>query len=283
MRHTLEERNESAPYLYLHAAGLAAMAADHSLVWRPEALTQIHPPILAALGAPEFVHLAESQNPESGLWALAKWSNQAEPLADRVEIAAVQFLQKYPDCTIRELETGLNTELRGLLTPSLDLVRAVLGSYAQEADGHWTLRAEDSPDTRRADLETAAEGLDILGSRLGYTLQREGKSPRLVRWMEKGQTIYHFTLLTSAVVGRLLRQTPIPAVKNFLILPGGRAGLLSFKLDRDPELKSLSREWRILKFRHLRHLSHQTGLTRELFEKESSGDPIEPPEQMKLF
>ncbi len=283
LRFTLEERSEPAPYIYLHAAGLVAMAADHSLVWRPEALTQIHIPILAVLAAPEFVHLAESQNPESGLWTLAEWNNQAEPLPDRVEIAAVQFLQKNPHCTIRELETALNTALPGLLTPSQNLIRAVLGSYALETDAHWTLRPEDSPEFRRADLDTAVQNLDILGARLGYTLEREEKSPRLVRWLEHGQTIYHFTLMASAVVGRILHQTPTPGVNNFLIFPGGRASLLAYKLDRDPELRSLSGQWRILKFRHLRRLALLAGLTREQFEKECSGDPIEPPEQMKLF
>jgi len=63
----LQERGEPVPYLFLHAACLAAMASDHSLRWRSEALTQIQAPIQAALAQPEFIHLAESQNPESGL------------------------------------------------------------------------------------------------------------------------------------------------------------------------------------------------------------------------
>jgi hypothetical protein len=283
MQSTLQERSEPAPYIYLHAAGLAAMAADQSLRWQPEVLTQIHAPILAALAAPEFVHYSESQNPESGLWAMADWNIQAEPLPDRVEIAAVKFLQKNPACTFRDLEIALNTELPGLLTPSLDLIHAVLASYALETDGRWTLRPEDSPSSRRTDLETAAEYLAALGSRLGYTLQREEKNQRLVRWMEHGQTIYNFTLLASAVVGRLLRQNPSSSENNFLILPGGRAGLLAYKLDRDAALRSLAGHWRILKFRHLRRLAGLTGLTREHLEKEFSSDPIEMPEQMKLF
>jgi hypothetical protein len=214
---------------------------------------------------------------------MADWNIQAEPLPDRVEIAAVKFLQKNPACTIRDLEIALNTELPGLLTPSLDLIHAVLASYALETDGRWTLRPEDSPSSRRADLETAAEYLAALGSRLGYTLQREEKNQRLVRWMEHGKTIYNFTLLASAVVGRLLRQYPGSSENNFLILPGGRAGLLAYKLDRDAALRSLAGHWRILKFRHLRRLAGLTGLTREHFEKEFSSDPIEMPEQMKLF
>jgi len=184
---------------------------------------------------------------------------------------------------LRELETVLNNELSGLLTPSLGLIRAVLVSYAVETGGRWNLRMEDSPSARRGDLETAAQGLAALGSRLGYTLQREERNLRLMNWLEDGQTVCAFYLLASAVVGRLLRQNPTPAVKSFLILPGGRAGLLAYKLERDPGLRSIAEQWRIVKFRHLRRLAGLDGLTREQFEKEFSSDPIEPPEQMKLF
>jgi hypothetical protein len=283
MRLILQERSEPAPYLYLHAAGLSAMAADHSLRWRTEALAQSHAPILAALSTPEFVHHAESPNPESGMWALAEWDIQVDPLPDRVEIAVVKFLQKNPGCTLRELETALNTEFPGLMTPSLGQLRAVLASYALEADGHWSLRPEDFPAARRADLEAAVQYLDVLGLRLGYTLQREQENPRFGRWLENGQTFYAFTLIASAVVGRLLRQNPIPPVNSILILPGGRAGLLAYKLDRDPVLRSMAGHWQIIKYRHLRQLAGATALTREQFRRELSGDPIEPPEQMKLF
>ena len=56
-----------------------------------------------------------------------------------------------------------------------------------------------------------------------------------------------------------------------------------YKLDRDPDLKSKIEGWHIVKFRHLRRLSELTVLTRDRFYKELSNDPIEPPEQMKLF
>jgi hypothetical protein len=85
------------------------------------------------------------------------------------------------------------------------------------------------------------------------------------------------------VVERLLRRNPGSLRNNFLVLPGGRASLLAYKLERDPALRALAGQWRILKFRHLRRLAGLAGLTRERFEKEFSGDPIEPPEQMKMF
>jgi hypothetical protein len=283
MLQVLQERGEPLPYLYLHAAGLTAMAADHSLRWRPEVLAQIHAPIQAALAGPEFVHLAESQNLESGLWALAEWDGKNDPLTDRVEIATVHFLQKNSTCTFRELEIDSNTHLPGLLTPSLGQLRAVLASYAVATDGHWSLRPEDSPSSRRLDLETAVQNLVALGARLGYVLQLDDKNPRLLRWLENGQTVYNFHLLASAVVERLLRQDPTPPVQSFLILPGGRAGLLAYKLERDLGLRSIAGRWCIFKFRQLRRLAGLNGLTRTQFEQEFSGDPIEPPEQMQLF
>ena len=284
MHLALQERGEPVTYLYLHTAGLASMASDHSLQWREDALNQAHAPILAALDSPEFIHHAESANPETGLWGLAEWDPATESLPDRVEVAIVRHLQKRTACTLRDLETALNASFPGLLTPSLGLVRAVLASYAVESGGLWSLRPQDASTARRADLEAAAQSLAALGPRLGYTLQREESPHRLIQWQENGETSYAFYLLASAVTGRLLRQNKVPpSVNSFIVLPGGRAGLLAYKLDRDPSLAALAHRWRIVKFRHLRRLAEMAGLTRESFEKNLSGDPIEPPEQMKLF
>ncbi len=279
----LKERGEPVPFLNLQAAGLATMADDHSLCWRPEALAQINAPILAALTGSEFVHHAESKNPEVGLWGLTDWDAASDSLPDRVEMTIVRFLQKNPGTGLRDLETTLNAGLSGLLTPSLGLLRAVLTSYAVETDGCWSLRPEDIPSTRRADLETAMQALTTLGQRLGVTLQQQESPQRLILWQDSGETVYAFYLLASAVAGRILRQNLYPPEHSLLVLPGGRAGLLAYKLNRDPALRSVVERWRILKFRALRRLSEMTGLTRERFEKELSGDPIEPPEQMKLF
>jgi len=283
MRYALVERAEPVPYIFLHAAGLTAMVSSHALRWREEALAQVNTPIQTALEGPEFAHHSESPNPESGLWALAEWDNGVDPLPDRVEIAVARLLQHNPTCTLRDIETTLNDELPGLLTPSLGLIRAVLVSYALETEGHWSMRTEDSPAARLADLETATRSLSALGTKLGYTLRRVEKNVRLVQWLENGEIKYSFTLLGSAVVGRLLRQDPMPTTNNFLVLPGGRAGLLAYKLNRDPTLRQAAEHWRILKFRQLRRLDGLTGLSLAQLEKEFSSDPIEPPEQMKLF
>jgi|SRR5271157_513557 len=279
----LQERSEPVPYLTLHAASLVAMAEDHTLRWREEALTRLHAPIQAALGAAEFIHLGGSENPETGLWAEKNWAQDSEPLPDRVEVALVRFLQRHPGCTLRDLENGLNVEFPGLDTPSIGLLRAVLASYALETRGSWSLRPEDAPTARRGDLESTAQALVHLAPRLGYRAVRQEEPLRLILWQEDSQTPYAFYLLASAVVGRLLHENPFPSAHRLLVLPGGRAGLLAYKLQRDPTLKKSAETWRTVKFRTLRRLEKVDSLTREIWEKELASDPIEPPEQMKLL
>jgi hypothetical protein len=288
---SLQERGEPVPFLNLHAAGLASLVGQFSrhsrgesgAVWLPDALAQVNTLILQALDSPEFFHHSESRNPETGLWGLAEWDPGTESLPDRVEMLLVRFLQKNPEATLLDLETYLNAELPGLLTPSLGLIRAVLDSYALEEHGCFHLRPEDSASLRRLDLENAAQALSTLADRLGFSLLRQESPQRLVLWQESGRTIFAFTLLASAVAGRVLRQDPTPAGHNLLVLPGGRASLLAYKLERDPDLRSSMAGWRVTKFRALRRLAEMTSLTREEFEKELDSDPIEAPEQMKLF
>jgi len=163
------------------------------------------------------------------------------------------------------------------------MLRAVLASYAQETRGSWSLRPEDTPSTRRGDLESAAQALIAIASRLGYHAVQQDEPQRLILWQEGSRTAYAFYLLASAVVGRILRQNPDPAGNSLLVMPGGRASLLSYKLQRDPTLKKTAEPWRTIKFRTLRRLAETTPLTRETWEKELASDPIEPLEQMKLL
>jgi hypothetical protein len=77
MREYLKKRGEPAPYLHLHAAALAALAEKGMLRWSDTALSVIDKTILEALLSHEFVDIEKRANPESGLWALRKWNEQA--------------------------------------------------------------------------------------------------------------------------------------------------------------------------------------------------------------
>jgi hypothetical protein len=59
-----------------------------------------------------------------------------------------------------------------------------------------------------------------------------------------------------------------------VVLPGGRAGLLSYKLKRDPRLEQAFQGWRVLKFRHLRRLSEWTDLNLNTWNDLLDADPL---------
>ncbi len=284
MQDYLRARGEPVTYLHLHAAALAARCESHALAWKADALGQIHAPIHAALDSGEFVHYGGSKNLESGLWGLPAWDPETASLPDRVELAVVRFLQERLACSWPELEECLNAELSGLFTPSLGLIKAVLTSYAVETEGRWSLRQEDFPSPRRVDLESASRLLETLADRLGYTATWIEGPDRLLLWQENARTVYAIYLLASAGAGKILRQNPYPPECSLLALPGGRSELLAAKLRRDPALEQVWKGgWRALKFRQLRRLAEIPSMTRDGWEKDLSGDPIEPLEQMKMF
>ena len=49
---------------------------------------------------------------------------------DKIEVAAVTYLQKHPEAIYIEVEEDLNKHFTGLMTPSKVLLYAVLNSYA---------------------------------------------------------------------------------------------------------------------------------------------------------
>ncbi len=290
IRQTLQEylnqRGEPTTYLHLHAAALQAMAAEQSLACDQNDISILHTPIQKALQSSPFVHYSNAQNPESGLWGLEMWETETIPLPDRVEMVVVRTLQKRPTIPFHELEQTVNEEIGGLFTPSLGLIHQVLNSYAVESNGRWSLRPEDHANARRADLESASVALRSLGQHLGFTVATAGQPGRLTLWQEHDQVVFAFYLLASAVVGTILRQNPYPPTISLLVLPGGRAGLLLYKLRRDPSLMALwNQGWRVLKFRTLRRLAitPPIQLQREGFLQELNSDPLDAPAQMQFW
>jgi hypothetical protein len=189
-----------------------------------------------------------------------------------VEVAIVNYLQKNQGCIYLEVENDLYTHFPGLLTPSKALIYEVLYSYATKDAAVWRLRLEDTSSHRRAELNNISELLEALGTRLGYTIE---KDDRTLLW-KNGQTIvYVLYPIASALIGRVLNENRYPPEKCILVIPGGRAALALYKLQRDPVLAQRMKGWRILKFRLARALIDVAMLTRETFDEQLASDPAE--------
>jgi hypothetical protein len=174
-------------------------------------------------------------------------------------------------------------DFTSLLTPSRELIQEFLSSYGKihpPGSNTWQLRPEDTPSTRRADLETMKSLLSRTGSRLGYQVElnepQGGRS--ILKWMEPGgQAAGTFFVIASAMLGSVVFSQLAGEFPNrrMIILPGGRARLVKYKLNHDPRLRSALQDgWRLIKYRHLRRLADDMSLTRENLENLLDLDPL---------
>jgi hypothetical protein len=279
LRAHLSARGEPAAYLPLFTVGLASLLESHSLL-RPSqtpdeilrnATSAIQEALLDEASFPRYLH---SQGAETGLWGLPRGIEMVEPLSDRVEMAVVNFLKSHPGCTLLDIQRDLAPRFPGLLTPSRGLLLPILASYADHEAGRYTLRAEDAPAARTADIAHLSDLLVTLGERLDYTINR--LDARTLVWEEGEASLYVFHLKASAVIGGKILEGPYPLGRSLIVLPGGRAGLLAYKRQRDPALAARQEGLRFVKFRLVRALADLPDLTRETFESRLLSDPIEP-------
>ncbi len=279
----LKARNEPAPYEPLYAAALANLAYSGVLPlnqaqYNPDTLVRLQAGVQKAFyNSSTFVRYdSRPQNPESGLWWLARPALKLEePISDRVEMEIVRFLQKSPGRTQSDLESALYSAFPGLFTPTREFIHTCLQSYGDASSSlpeHWQLRPQELPTARRSDLSAARSGLEILANELGF--HQQGENP--VVWQDAGGKVeFCFFLLASGIIGRyLLEPTPISPARCILVLPGSRANLVAYKIHHDPRLaEALEQGWRFLKFRLLRQLLDRSNLTRALFEEMLQADP----------
>ena len=303
----LLERGEPGSYLHVHAAGLIALAKSHALKQKDqefdEALRGTQSLIQTALeDDPRFVHYSGGESVDTGLWGLSishppgahlprsqvsstppasGGAALRESLSDRVEVAVVTFLQKNPNSIFLEIEQDLYPRLPGLLTPSQAMIYAVLTSYANKENGAWKLRTEDLASARREELNRIARLVEAIGVRMGYTTRKQDKN---YLWEQNGALERTFYILASALISRALAETPYPPEQVVIIIPGGRAALAAYKIQRDPSLAAHIKSVQVVKYRLLRTLVELPVLTRETFEEQVAGDPLEKSKsQMMLF
>jgi hypothetical protein len=310
----LRKRGEPSGYLNLHTAALSDLVQTG--FW-PE-LETLSPGEVAAQVQTTFQQIftfrkgflrfgGSQHSLDIGQWWLQNEGiNMQAPLSDRVEMAIVPILQNHPGKTLPEIDQVICADFSGLLTPEIELVLASVDSYGEQDppdSGGWTLREQDQPRSRHKDLQEIKGLLTQIGKRLGYKifdpstseevkgqlslqLDQEMRTHQPVAWAsENEEIIYVFHLRASAVIGELILQGANLPYKSLLVIPGGRAGLIAYKLAENPLLRRVADEkWQFIKFRHVRRLAKNTSLTRENLEEMLILDPLSSSDpQIPLF
>lgn len=290
---TIQARGEPVPWLALHAAiqrrlarvGLLAKASEPGAA-EPSPLDMVAEQVQLALDEPLFVRLIAAESREE-LWWLAQPRDVALPLCDRVEAAAHGVLQEALALTETDFVGRVYVQFPGSLTPDSELVLACLQAYGYEpTPGFWQLRQEDLPGAREAEREELLGHLQTLGRRLGY--RAEPWAPFDVGWFA-GQELQAVFLVrwqaTVSEIPALAKQ--VAGIRPYLVIPGGRAALASYKLTHNPLWRQVVDKggWWFIKYRHVRKLVSQPEVDEYTLRTVVGLDPIVEREtaQLPLF
>ena len=221
----------------------------------PSPLDLVAEQVGAARDDPAFV-LTRAVEAGEELWWLADPEGLAPPLCDRVEAAAYRVLQDVLALTEADFAGRVYAQFPGGLTPDAALVAACLRAYgSQPTPGYWQLRQEDLPAARQAERAVIVGSLLALGRRLGY--RTDVQEPFDAAWFEGQRVRAVFAVRWQAMVSEVLSLSePIAGARPYLVIPGGRAALVSYKLAHNPLWQQTVDEhgWWFIKYRHVRQL-----------------------------
>jgi hypothetical protein len=289
-REHLRERGEPAAYLTMQATALSSAIAADALDLTPsiaDVVSDVNNSLDSAFSYRRgFVRYGGSEKSlDIGQWWLERTGEISISLADRVEMETVKQLLEYPGLTLREIDTRLCQEFPGLMTPSAELMHVCIESYGESsgAEGYrWMIRKHDVPEARRADLIEMHAAFEQLLNRMDY--KSMGERPILVYDVE-GELQYVIYVIASAVISELIFSCPYPAEKSLVVLPGGRANLVAYKLQHDPRLRqAVDAGWRFMKYRQIRMLLQAPRLTKSSLADQFTQDSLtyDAP-QLRLF
>jgi hypothetical protein len=277
-RQLISWRAEPTPFELLHAAAWSETVHRHLLPVSNRDDERDFSRVLAVLSKaveedPEIRSTSREESESGQTWWLPGDEVLTSPLADQVEVESARILLENGPLTAEELDSRICAFFPGLLTPEQRLLQACLDSYGLAAEhGALVLRPEDHPVSREAELRIVRETLGGLGRKMEYAVRDEDEQT----WIDaSGQEVCCFRFTASAAVGRYLLQPVADPRHAWIVLPGGRAPLVLYKLRRNVLLRrAVSTGWRFLKFRHIRRLLQDPILRPENLDQRLSLDPL---------
>jgi hypothetical protein len=293
VRQTILARGEPVRWRSLHAAILRQLAASGLLTRAlgaegegSSALDLVAEEIQAALDEGAFVRFPGGKR-EEAFWWLPDATGAAPPLPDRVEQVAYEVLQSAPTLTEVEFSQRVYARFPGPLAPDRALVAICLRAYGREvAAGQWQLRAEDLPGARHGEKQTIVEHVLLLGERLGF--RSRVSDPFDAAWFEGDRMRASFVVRWQAAVSEALALgQQAKDARPYLVIPGGRAALASYKLAHNPLWQQAVEQggWRFIKYRHVRQLVSEPEVDEYALQTIVGLDPIVEKEtaQLSLF
>lgn len=207
-------------------------------------------------------------------WGLKDPDPGGMPLSERIENEIVAQLRNTESLSFLETYRISCEKFPGMIAPAGSLVKTILASYADPSSvkpGQWQLRPQDSSDHRRQDILSVISRLDAISKKLEY--RQEGTD--MIVWKDaSGETRWVFFIAPTTEISRIVcRQIPVAPGFRVLIVPGGRAELINFRLKRDASLLEKLDGWHLVKFRHIKLLAEREDLNLQTWLNLLDADP----------
>lgn len=266
IRAYLQETGEPAPHLLLYAAALRQLAQEGGY---PQSVPQIDTQTMDTVNAAASKAFADRKflertgggaSEESGLYWLAHPEDAAPPLPERLETYLRDLLAMSGALDFSAIETAVNRVFRGIQTPTLGLLRAVLEALGEPAlapQTGWQLRPSETEPAQTA----WSAGTGALLARLADALQVGASGDQPILWHSPaGSPLFAFYILAGGTISAmLLGETALPRAQCVLVYPEHRAALVQARLQRDPRLlAALGDGWRLLRADALRQFASET-------------------------
>jgi hypothetical protein len=151
-------------------------------------------------------------------------------------------------------------------TPSSSIIQLCLESYgkpSKQDEGYWTIRDEDKPLNRLTESHQLTDLVSQIGHTLNYTISCENP----VVWKDhNGDLCFVWYLISSAAISDIIFNSNYPAEKSCIILPGGRANLVAYKISQNLLLQNeINKGWHLVKNRHIKLMAENPILSPDYF------------------
>jgi hypothetical protein len=288
----LQSSGEPKSTLSLYSAGAAALSTNNSLPFvSDENYAEDHNQLLIHFEENIAYRQGYLHYPNSDLWWHQELFLTPHPDSDLVEESLVQYLVKSDEPLFeREIYTQIYHQFHGLRSPRGGLIEVCLSSYGElisSDDKTWQLRLNDKPSNRRNDIKEITKIITDLGAQLGYEVKENDPLGNIIHldWKLADSVEYTFFITASGQLNRIVAAFSEQNTKRWIILPGSRAELIHYKIKYNPLLSAeLDKDWGLIKYRHIRRLAEEGGLTKDNLPERLVLDPfISDSLQLKLI
>ena len=279
----LQSAGEPAHTLSLYSAGMAGLAgagyppADSRMAeagdYFPRLVIDFEENIAYRQG---FLHYSNIES-----WWHQEMALDPTPRSDQVEMKLVQSLVEGGGAVEeKQLYQMIYDAFPGLETPRAGLIEACLVSYGKRETAQltaWSLKPNDQPASRIQDLQEMEGIISAIGTDLGYqtATRNMGGNLTLVTWDENGKVAERFFISASGLLSKVINNSGKDNGNGWIILPGSRAELIHYKMRYNPILGDIiQKKWKLIKYRLLRRLREEGGITKENYQERLCLDPF---------